>query len=167
MCGYQTGKTAVLRYHWRMDLQTYLIDIGYFINFTLIPFLFALALFFFIFNAARYFIIGAGDAAKRESARRLALYGIGAFVILVSLWGVVNLLAYSLNIDYDRSICPDYMDGWCGDSGDNANSRGFFFEFEYEGNTDNRNGWPDVGEDVIVPIDRPERPWTTPFSGPQ
>ena len=101
-----------------MTIQDFLLDIGIFINYTLIPFLFALALLFFVFNVARYFIIGANDPKKREQARQLALYGILAFVFLVSLWGIVNLVSRGLGIDYDRSMCPDYMDGWCGDSGD-------------------------------------------------
>lgn len=115
-----------------MDLQTYLIDIGEFINFSVIPLLFAVALFFFIWNATRFFIIGAAETDAREQARRLALFGIAAFVILVSIWGIVNALAYSLGIDYDRSICPDYLDGWCEDTGDQNSNRAFFFEYDSE-----------------------------------
>lgn len=113
-----------------MSIQDYLIDIGYFINFSILPLLFALAFLFFAVNAVRYFIIGGADSGKREQARQLALYGIAAFVLLVSIWGIVNLLTSAFQIDNDTSFCPDYMGSWCLDSGDNTDSRGWYFEFE-------------------------------------
>jgi hypothetical protein len=101
------------------SIQDFLVGIGYFFNYTLIPFLFALALLFFLVNAARYFIIGANDHGAREHARELAVYGILGFVFLVSIWGIVNAITWSLGIDYDTSVCPDYIDpSKCGDSGD-------------------------------------------------
>lgn len=96
-----------------MSIQDYLIDIGLFINGVIIPFLFALALLFFLFNVARFFVLKANDSKAREQARQLAIYGILAFVFLVSIWGIVNVIASGLGIDDDNSLCPDYLDGWC------------------------------------------------------
>ena len=133
-----------------MTIQDFLLDIGFFINGTLIPFLFALALLFFIYNAAKYFIIGGGDPGAREKARTLALYGIAAFVLLVSIWGIVNLLSRSLGIDNDRSVCPDYMGTWCMDSGDSYDGGSdWFFEFS-----------------ITTEQEEPEE-FTEPFRGPR
>jgi hypothetical protein len=98
------------------SIQEFLYAIGYFFNYTLIPFLFALALLFFIVNAARYFIIGAHETAARDHARQLAIYGILGFVFLVSIWGIVNAITWSLGISYDETVCPDYLEdfGGCG-----------------------------------------------------
>ena len=96
-----------------MSIQDYLIDIGLFINYTIIPFLFSLALLFFIFNAARYFILNAAEEKAREQARQLALYGVGAFIFWVSIWGIVNAIASGLGVDDDRALCPDYLGSWC------------------------------------------------------
>lgn len=97
------------------SIQDFLIDIGAFINNILLPFLFALALLFFIVNVARYFILGANDQKQRAQAKQLALYGIAGFVIMVSVWGIVNLFTSSFGIDTEDSLCPDYLDdqGWC------------------------------------------------------
>ncbi|MEX0917648.1 MAG: hypothetical protein WDZ93_00670 [Candidatus Paceibacterota bacterium] len=149
-----------------MSIQEFLFDIGSFINFTLIPFLFALALFVFIFNVARYFILGAHEETKRAHARTLALYGIGAFVFLVSIWGIVNLLVSSLNIGDDRSFCPDYMGDWCLDSGRSSSSgNGWFFEFEFTSSGSNNEG-TFLPETAPAPTPRPE-PYSEPFRGPR
>ena len=98
------------------SVQGYLTAILQFINAVLIPFLFSIALLFFLVNAARYFIIKGDDDGERAKARSLALYGIGAFVILVSFWGLINMFVYGLGFDDDRAICPDYieMQNGCG-----------------------------------------------------
>lgn len=99
------------------SIQGYLVLILEFINFTIIPLLFTFALLFFLVNATRYFIIEAGDSDGRDKAKRLALYGISAFVILVSIWGIVNMFVYGLGIDGSDSKCPDYLGDWCDKDG--------------------------------------------------
>jgi hypothetical protein len=94
-------------------VQGYILSIIEFINFVLLPFLFSIALLFFLVNIARYFILKGDNDGDREKAKTLALYGIGAFVILVSLWGVVNMFVSGLEIDDDKSRCPDYLGNWC------------------------------------------------------
>ncbi len=93
--------------------QGYILLILQFINWILIPLLFSIALLFFLINAARYFIMEGDSDGGREKARTLALYGIGAFVILVSFWGIVNMFVFGLGIGYDEAMCPDYLGNWC------------------------------------------------------
>ena len=49
-----------------MDLQAILTAIVTFISDSLIPFLMAIAFFFFIWNAFRYFIIGGSNPGSQE-----------------------------------------------------------------------------------------------------
>ena len=105
-------------YHMRyMDLQAILTATVTFINSTLIPFLMAIAFFFFIWNAFRYFIIGGSNPDSQEKARSLAIWGILGFVVIVSLWGIVNIFTTSFGLNNSAPVLPDYMGGrqseWC------------------------------------------------------
>ncbi len=92
-----------------MDLQTLLANILKFLNTTIIPLLMAIAFLVFIWNIARYFIIGGANEESQEKARSLALWGIAAFVVMISLWGIVNLFVNGLGLKNDP-ITPDYME---------------------------------------------------------
>ena len=61
-----------------------------FANNSLIPLLFALAFLFFLVGLVRFFFSG-GDE-NREKGRQFVLWGIIGFVVLFSIWGIVNLL---------------------------------------------------------------------------
>ena len=103
-----------------MNIQTFLVNILTFLNGTIVPFIIALAFVIFLWNAVRYFIIGGSNEDDQEKARSLATWSIGAFVIIVSLWGIVNLLVSSFGFGNSRAIIPDYMcdkvGGSCQDS---------------------------------------------------
>jgi predicted PurR-regulated permease PerM len=91
------------------SIQQFILSSTYFIGNVLIPFLFGLALLFFLFHAARYFIIGGSNEEAQDKAKTLALYGIIAFVFLVSIWGIVNILVYGLGFWNDNALAPDYF----------------------------------------------------------
>lgn len=112
------------------SVQGYIVAILLFINFVVLPLIFSIALLFFLINAARYFIIEGADKDGREKARKLALYGIGGFVFLVSIWGIVNLFVNGLGISDDTAICPDYLEDWCYSSYQSKGSGGSFNLFD-------------------------------------
>ena len=92
------------------NLQGYLDLIVYFINDTLIPTAFAVALLFFFVNITRLFIIDSAQAYKREQARTYALYSIIAFVFITSVWGVIAIFNDALDLNSnEQPICPDYI----------------------------------------------------------
>ena len=91
-----------------MDLQTLLLMILDFLNGTIIPLIFAIAVLFFLWNATRYFIIGGANEDDQEKARRLAVWGILAFVVITALWGIVALISGSLDVGRINFIEPDY-----------------------------------------------------------
>ena len=112
-----------------MILQTLLLGILSFLNGTVVPFLLAIAFLVFIWNVFRYFIVGGENEESQGQARSLALWGIGAFVIIVSIWGIVNLLVSGFGFGRTGAITPDYMcdkaGGNCVGGGSNNSSGGF------------------------------------------
>lgn len=94
-----------------MGIIQFVQNILYFVNAVLVPFILALAFLFFVFNAARYFIIQGAQEDARTKAKSLALWGILAFVFILSIWGIVNTFVFGLGFQTDRSLTPDYIDG--------------------------------------------------------
>ena len=92
-----------------MDIQTLLAGILRFINSAVVPFVLSIAALVFFWNIVRLFIVGGSNEESQEKARSLALWGITAFVIIISLWGIVNMLVYGLGFDRNNAIVPDYM----------------------------------------------------------
>ena len=93
-----------------MNIQTLLININEFLNTTIVPFLLSVAFLVFIWNVTRYFIIGGSNSDAQEKARSLALWGIIAFVVILSLWGIVNLLVAGFGLGNRGAVIPDYME---------------------------------------------------------
>ena len=75
-----------------------------FINDVLIPFVFALALLMFLYGVFKYFIVGGGDESKRQEGRQMMLYSIIGFVAMISIFGIVNIVAGGLGLDDNDTI---------------------------------------------------------------
>jgi hypothetical protein len=95
----QTGTTG--------SLQSLLVGIGGFLNNIIIPFLLAIAFIVFIVNVVRFFIIESTTDEGKKNAKNLAIYGVGAFVFILSFWGITNLLVKGLG--FDTEPCIDNM----------------------------------------------------------
>lgn len=91
------------------SVQGLLVGILGFINNTLIPFILGIAFLIFLINIVRFFIIGGNNTEGQENARSLALYGIGAFVLILSLWGLVNFLADGFGFNNEEAPTADYI----------------------------------------------------------
>jgi small-conductance mechanosensitive channel len=72
-------------------LDTYSQQIVAFINFVLVPLLTAVAFITFLYGVFNYFIRGADNSEKRSEGSMFVLYGVIGFVIIFSLWGLVNV----------------------------------------------------------------------------
>ena len=91
------------------SIQGLIIASLIFINNVLVPVILAIAFLVFLWNIANYFIIKSGSDADRQRAKDVAIYGIAAFVIIVSLWGIVNLLVGGFGFTNTTAPIPDYI----------------------------------------------------------
>ncbi len=69
------------------------------INTVFVPLIFALAFVVFLWGVFQFFIAGAADEEKRESGKSLMIYGLIGFFVMVSVWGLVNLLVGTFNLN--------------------------------------------------------------------
>ena len=70
-----------------------------FINGTLVPLVFAIAFLVFIWGLFRYLIAKGADDESRKSGKNLMLWGLIAFFVMVSVWGIVNIAVGTFNLD--------------------------------------------------------------------
>ena len=77
-------------------VDTFFTNVQSFIGNVLIPVVFALALLIFIWGMFQYFILGGGDEGKRGQGKSLMLWAIIGFVLMVTIWAIVNLIANGL-----------------------------------------------------------------------
>ncbi len=91
------------------NIQGYIETAINFINGILIPFIFSLAILFFFVNIVRYYILNGADTYSHEQARKYLLYSIIAFVVILGIWGILQILMKSLGIRDTDYLCPDYF----------------------------------------------------------
>ena len=91
-----------------MNIQTLLEGFISLLQNTVLPVIMTIAVLFFLVNVIRYFIVGGGSEESQQSARRLAVWGIMAFVIIGALWGFVAVVNNVFDLDRVRSVVPDY-----------------------------------------------------------
>lgn len=70
-----------------------------------IPFIIALTVLWFLFGIFK-FVISAGDAEGRKEAQGYIIWGIVALFVMVSVWGLVNILVRSVNLDNTAPPAP-------------------------------------------------------------
>ncbi len=76
-------------------IGSYLLQIIYFIDRYLVPLIFALAFIVFLWGVYSTFIAGGANEEKRAEGQKLVAYGIIGFFLMVSVWGIVNVLLNS------------------------------------------------------------------------
>ena len=67
-----------------------------------IPLLFAAALLFFLYGAFKFFI--QNDQVDRDEGQKYMIGAVIAFVVMVSVFGIVNLIAGGLGFSDDEEI---------------------------------------------------------------
>ena len=81
------------------DLQSLISQINGILN-TIIPFLVGLAVFIIIWGVFKY-LSGAGDEEQRAEAKQFIIYGVLGVFLMVSIWGLVNILVNSFELKKD------------------------------------------------------------------
>jgi hypothetical protein len=70
---------------------------------SVIPFIFALAMVSFIWGVVNFFILNADEEAKRAQGKQFMLWGIIALAVMISVWGLVNILGATFGV---KSVLP-------------------------------------------------------------
>jgi len=79
----------------------------YIINSILVPVIFALAFIVFLYGIAKAYIFSGGEPAEVSKGHKLVLYGIIGFVVMLSLWGLVNVVANTFGLTgYSAPMLP-------------------------------------------------------------
>ncbi len=87
------------------ELKDFFTGLTNLMNDVLIPAIFALGFLVFVWGMYKTFILGGSDEEKQGEGRQLMMYAVIGFVVMISLWGIVNLIAGSLELD-DKQITP-------------------------------------------------------------
>jgi len=72
----------------------------------------ALAVAYFLWGVAKY-ILHSDDAKAREEGKNMMIYGVIALFVMVSMWGLVNLLDttfFGLDSELDNDTIPEAGD---------------------------------------------------------
>ena len=76
------------------------------INTVAVPVLFAIAFLVFLWGIIEFFILSRGDEEKQQQGRGLMLYGIIGFFLMVSVWGLVNILVGTFSLSSSAPALP-------------------------------------------------------------
>ena len=86
------------------EIDGFFDSITTFINNVLIPLVFAIALLVFLWGMFQFFILGGHSDDGKEKGKSLMLYAVVGFVLMVSIFGIVNLIANGLGFSDDEEI---------------------------------------------------------------
>jgi len=76
------------------DVGTFIINT---INNIIVPVVFAVAFIVFLWGAFQTFILGANSEEVKSKGKNLMLWGLIGFFVMVSVWGLVNLLTGTIS----------------------------------------------------------------------
>lgn len=68
------------------------------INDVFVPVLFAIAFLYFVWGIYKYFILGATEEAAKGEGRQFVLWSLIGFAVILSLWGLVNVVTSVFNL---------------------------------------------------------------------
>jgi hypothetical protein len=83
------------------DVGTFIINT---INNVIVPVLFAVAFIVFLYGVFETFILGANDDAKKGAGKNLMLWGLIGFFVMVSVWGLVNILTGTITFGNNSGV---------------------------------------------------------------
>ena len=85
----------------------------YLINDVAVPVIFAIAFIVFLYGIAKAYIFSGGDSTAVAEGHKLVLWGIIGFVVMISLWGLVNIVASTFGLGgYGAPPLPQSQPGY-------------------------------------------------------
>lgn len=70
----------------------------YIINTILVPLLFAAAFIVFLYGVFKAYIWSHGDSGEVSKGHRLILWGLVGFAVMISIWGLVNIVTNTFGL---------------------------------------------------------------------
>jgi len=82
----------------------------YIINAILVPLLFAVSFITFLYGVAKAYIFSRGEPAEVTKGHQIILWGVVAFAVMISIWGLVNIVANTFGLSgyYAPSLPTSY-----------------------------------------------------------
>ncbi len=68
----------------------------------------AVAFIVFLWGIYKYFIYGASNESEKAEGRKFAMWGIIGFVVITSVWGIVNIVKSTVVPSSAGSTRPNY-----------------------------------------------------------
>lgn len=87
-------------------IVTILNSIKNIIETVLVPLVFTLAFLMFLWGMFTTFILGGTDEGKQSEGKQLMLYSILAFVVMVCIWGIVNIISNGFGLTGQTLVIP-------------------------------------------------------------
>lgn len=78
------------------------------INTVLVPVLIAIAFIVFLWGVFKAYILHPDDEGERKNGHQLILWGVIGFVVILSVWGLVNIVQSVLIPSTASNTHPDY-----------------------------------------------------------
>ncbi len=82
-----------------------------FIDDYVIPFILAIGFLVFVWGMFKYFIQGGANDEAKESGKSLIMYAIAGYVVILSFWGIVNILSNGLGLETSLDETPSVQVG--------------------------------------------------------
>ena len=83
------------------DVGSFIINM---INNVFVPVIFAIAFIVFVWGAFQTFIMGATNDVAKEKGKELMLWGLIGFFVMVSVWGLVNILTGTVSFGNNSGV---------------------------------------------------------------
>jgi len=80
------------------DIGDYIDSIINFINAYVMPLILAIAFIFLVWGIIQYFVIGGANDEAKAKGKSLIIYAIVGFVIILSFYGIVNILVGGIGL---------------------------------------------------------------------
>ncbi len=128
LVGISTGAHAATPTNAGFNSQPIESFAGFFIgliNTVIVPVVFAIAFLVFLWGVFTYFIAGGANEEKRQEGTKFVFSAIIGFVIMVSIWGLVNLAGSLLpGMNNNRPTLPTFGPAQTSQTGANTNTGG-------------------------------------------
>lgn len=102
---YQQTITQFVSFGWgplAVGCASYLSCLSYtvldVINYVLVPVLFAVAFIVFLYGIAKSYIFSVGNEEEVSKGHKLILWGLIGFAVMVSVWGLVNIVVNTFGL---------------------------------------------------------------------